>query len=298
MGDECERPIPMLSVVVDDTRDPAWNLALDEALARAGVPSPMTLGPGWAGPGLARDAEGAVPRDVVRSVVEAPVLRVWENGPGIVVGRFQNLGRAVDLAACARDGLRVVRRATGGGALYTGPGCLLFTLVRRQPHAGGPAARRGARPIARPGARPDARPDLDVLVAKAVRRLGLPAKALRGGAVRTARLRTRRAVLTHVAVRVTEESVLGDRYLAEGERPGRSGGGSLAGHGAEATPDAVRSAVLAAAAESYGEVCTRRPNAIEQACRDHLYAVRYGDFSWHLTGAPARRGICWEQICR
>ncbi|MBX6766222.1 MAG: hypothetical protein IRY90_03560, partial [Actinomadura rubrobrunea] len=43
----------MLSVVEDDTRDPVWNLALDEALARAGVPSPMTLGPGWARAGLA-----------------------------------------------------------------------------------------------------------------------------------------------------------------------------------------------------------------------------------------------------
>ncbi|GAA4082204.1 lipoate--protein ligase family protein [Actinomadura miaoliensis] len=278
----------MLSVVVDDTRDPAWNLALDEALARAGVPSPMTLGPGWAGPGPAGDAEGVAPRDVVRSAVEAPVLRVWENGPGIVVGRFQNLGRAVDLAACARDGVSVVRRATGGGALYTEPGCLLFTLVRRLPSADGPAARPGARP------------DLDALVATAVKRLGLPARALRGGAVRTARLRTRRAVLTHAAVRVTEECVLGDRYLAEDEHPGTeaAGGGSLAGHGVEVTPDAVRSAVLAAAVESYGDACPRRPNAIEQACRDHLYAVRYGDFSWHLTGAPVRRGICWEQICR
>ncbi|GLW63850.1 hypothetical protein Arub01_20940 [Actinomadura rubrobrunea] len=303
----------MLSVVEDDTRDPVWNLALDEALARAGVPSPMTLGPGWAraglvppparpGDGCAAPPDGAAARDVVRSVAAAPVLRVWQNDPSVVVGRFQDLDSAVDLAACARDGVRVVRRATGGDAVFTGPGSLLFTLVRRLPPAVPPAAER----------RPVALPDIDALVIMAVRRLGVPAGLalpsgpgrspvlFRDGTVSIARLRTRRAVLAHVAVQVTEECALGDRYLPGGghRRAGTAGGGSLAGHGVDVTTDAVRSAVLTAAVDAYGNACVRRPNAIEQACRDHLYAVRYGDFSWHLTGAPARRGVCWEQICR
>ncbi|MBX6767777.1 MAG: hypothetical protein IRY90_11605 [Actinomadura rubrobrunea] len=226
----------------------------------------------------------------------APVLRVWQNEPSVVVGRFQNLDRAVDLAACARDGVRVVRRATGGDAVFTGPGCLLFTLVRRLPSAAPPGAEHG----------PVAHPDLDALVIMAVRRLGLaeslarPSDLFHDGTVRIARLRTRRAVLTHVAVQVTQECALGDRYLPGAGRrdAGTAGGGTLAGHGVDVTTDAVRSAVLTAAVDAYGNACVRRPNAIEQACRDHLYAVRYGDFSWHLTGAPARRGVCWEQICR
>jgi lipoate-protein ligase A len=144
-------------------------------------------------------------------------------------------------------------------------------------------------------------------MATAIEGFGLPAAALRDGAVQTARLRTRRAVLTHVAVRVTPAP--GTRYIAPGHGasagPGASAGagsparpGSLVGHGLALTVEAVRSALLSAAVEAYGVACTRRPNAIEIACRDHLYAVRYGDFSWHLTGPPVRRGACWEHIFR
>ncbi|WP_370771100.1 lipoate--protein ligase family protein, partial [Actinomadura roseirufa] len=104
----------MLSVILDDTRDPARNLALDEALVR--VAAPHRPGPG----GRLRE-----PR--------APVLRVWQNAPSIVVGRFQDARADVDVAACARDGIAVVRRATGGGAVCFDSGTLAFTLVQLPP---------------------------------------------------------------------------------------------------------------------------------------------------------------------
>jgi len=239
----------MLSVVVDDTRDPAWNLALDEALARGGEP--------------------------------LPVLRIWQNAPSVVLGRFQDVSQAVDLTACARDGVRVVRRATGGGAVYTEAGTLNVTLVRSTGRGGSSGPRSGARP------------DLDVLVATAVEGFGLPAAALRNGIIQVARLRTRRVTLTHAAVHVTPLCAYGPPcYVA----PGGARGGyvapdgaparqrTLAEAGVEVTLDAVRAAILCAVVEEYGIACTRRPSAAERGLRDHLYGVRYGDVTWHLTG--------------
>ncbi|MQY04271.1 lipoate--protein ligase family protein [Actinomadura macrotermitis] len=239
----------MLSVIVDDTRDPAWNLALDEALARvAAVPAPT----GPAGAARARPF---------------PVLRVWQNAPSVLVGRFQCLADAVDLACCAHDGVRVARRATGGGAVYTDSGTLLFTLVHR-------AARQ-----------PGTRPDLGALVAAAVAGLGLPAAALGDGIVQSARLRTRHAELTHVAVHVTDLGPYDRSYLA-GPPGGRR---TLAGLGLQVSLDAVRAAVLGMMIERYGIAATRRPDPRERSLQEHLHARRYGDLTWHLTGTHGPR---------
>jgi len=49
--------------------------------------------------------------------------------PTALVGRHQVLGRELDLAFCAREGIRVARRITGGGAIYMDPGQLGWALV-------------------------------------------------------------------------------------------------------------------------------------------------------------------------
>jgi lipoate-protein ligase A len=78
---------------------PAENLALDEAL----VDSAETHG---------------------------EVLRLWEpREPFVVVGRGSRAEREVDLAACERLGIGVYRRASGGGAVVIGPGCLAYAVV-------------------------------------------------------------------------------------------------------------------------------------------------------------------------
>ncbi len=82
---------------------PAENLALDEALLEAGE-------------------AGAGP----------PVLRFWESErPFVVLGYANRAAREADLEACERAGLPVLRRASGGGAVLQGPGCLNYTLVCR-----------------------------------------------------------------------------------------------------------------------------------------------------------------------
>ena len=95
-------------VLADDGgRDALRNLALDEALGR-------TAGP-------------------------VPTVRLWRNGPCVVLGRFQVTAAEVDARACRELGVPVYRRFTGGGAVYQDPGNLNVTIVVRRddPHLAG-----------------------------------------------------------------------------------------------------------------------------------------------------------------
>jgi lipoate-protein ligase A len=59
-----------------------------------------------------------------------PVLRLWESERVFVVlGRASRVADDVDLAACEEDGIPIFRRASGGGTVLQGPGCLNYALV-------------------------------------------------------------------------------------------------------------------------------------------------------------------------
>ena len=48
-----------------------------------------------------------------------PTLRIWEwSSPAVVIGSFQSLKNEVDLANADKHGISVVRRITGGGAMF------------------------------------------------------------------------------------------------------------------------------------------------------------------------------------
>ncbi|MFH1264595.1 MAG: lipoate--protein ligase family protein [Planctomycetota bacterium] len=81
---------------------PAENLALDEALLE--------------------EAE--------RAGRATETLRVWEpREPIVVVGRSSRIETEVRRDACRRRGIPILRRASGGAAIVTGPGCLMYALV-------------------------------------------------------------------------------------------------------------------------------------------------------------------------
>jgi len=81
---------------------PAENLALDEALLDAAEAGEIAQG----------------------------VLRVWEPAEYFVVlGRSSPVEKEVDLQACRRDAIAVLRRSSGGGTIVAGPGCLMFAVV-------------------------------------------------------------------------------------------------------------------------------------------------------------------------
>jgi len=60
-----------------------------------------------------------------------PTLRFWEwVEPAVIIGSFQSLRNEVDLEATQRYGITVVRRISGGGAMFMEAGnCITFSLV-------------------------------------------------------------------------------------------------------------------------------------------------------------------------
>jgi lipoate-protein ligase A len=81
-------------IVHEGAESPAMHMALDQVLAEA-------------------VGEGA----------RRPTLRIWEWGaPAVVIGSFQSLRNEVDPDGAARHGITVVRRVSGGGAMFIEPG--------------------------------------------------------------------------------------------------------------------------------------------------------------------------------
>ena len=82
--------------------NPAFNLALEEALAGHVRPN---------GPGC---------------------FMLWQNAPAVIIGLHQNARAEVNLAELASRGIKMVRRLTGGGAVYHDLGNLNFTFILPQ----------------------------------------------------------------------------------------------------------------------------------------------------------------------
>ncbi len=61
--------------------------------------------------------------DEVAAGRRAPTLRIWEwAAPAVVIGIFQSLKNEVDAQAAQAHGIQVVRRISGGGAMFVEPG--------------------------------------------------------------------------------------------------------------------------------------------------------------------------------
>ncbi len=59
-----------------------------------------------------------------------PTLRIWGwSAPCVVLGRFQSVRNEVDEAAAAQQGVEIVRRVSGGGAMFIEPkGAITWSL--------------------------------------------------------------------------------------------------------------------------------------------------------------------------
>ena len=72
------------------------------------------------------DRQMALDEVIARQVGEGlrpPTLRVWEwASSSVIIGSFQSLSNEVDLEAAERHGATVVRRISGGGAMFVEPG--------------------------------------------------------------------------------------------------------------------------------------------------------------------------------
>ena len=66
----------------------------------------------------------------VESDVAAAALRIWEAKQyAVVIGRSNDIDREVNVPFCQADGVPILRRSSGGGAVVLGPGCLCFSLA-------------------------------------------------------------------------------------------------------------------------------------------------------------------------
>ena len=67
---------------------------------------------------------------------ERPCVMLWRNDRAVVVGKHQNTLAEIDPACAAERGIRVVRRLSGGGAVYHDLGNVNYTFVAPQTGAG------------------------------------------------------------------------------------------------------------------------------------------------------------------
>jgi lipoate-protein ligase A len=63
---------------------------------------------------------------------EEPVVRLWQNRPSVIVGRYQNTVEEINVEYIERNGINVVRRLTGGGAVYHDLGNLNYTFAGKK----------------------------------------------------------------------------------------------------------------------------------------------------------------------
>lgn len=99
---------------VNDNTDPAFNLALEETLC-AGFPE--------------------------------PVLMLWRNRSSVIVGRNQNTFAEVNAAYVREHDISVIRRMTGGGAVYHDTGNVNYSLIFHERQPGADSFARFARPV-------------------------------------------------------------------------------------------------------------------------------------------------------
>jgi lipoate-protein ligase A len=97
---------------------PEENLAFDEALLDLAEKS-----------FAARESDSEDPAPWL-AAHDGEVLRLWESSaPFVVLGSSSKYHQEANFAVCRADGVPILRRASGGAAIVTGTGCLMYAVV-------------------------------------------------------------------------------------------------------------------------------------------------------------------------
>lgn len=103
-----------MKLLVNRSTDPAFNLALEELIA---------------------------------SEYPDEIVMLWRNAPAIIVGRNQNTEAEINAEAVRKRNIKVVRRITGGGAVYHDLGNINYTIAANDRLMDNDAFARNARVI-------------------------------------------------------------------------------------------------------------------------------------------------------
>jgi lipoate-protein ligase A len=76
-------------------------------------------------------------------------LMLWSDQPSVVVGRYQSIFAEVNLEYAEANSIQILRRISGGGAVYHDPGNLCFSLITDKAAPGMPKVPELLRPIVR-----------------------------------------------------------------------------------------------------------------------------------------------------
>lgn len=85
--------------------------------------------------------------EILSLTAEEPVMMLWRNSPSIIVGRHQNTAAEINGEFVATNNIAVVRRITGGGAVYHDLGNVNFSFISMQREWGTESAARHTAPI-------------------------------------------------------------------------------------------------------------------------------------------------------
>ena len=59
------------------------------------------------------------------------VFMLWRNSPSVIVGRFQDIDAEVDTEFAEANGIKIVRRNSGGGTVYHDLGNVNYSFIQR-----------------------------------------------------------------------------------------------------------------------------------------------------------------------
>ncbi len=250
----------MARLVDTDLADPAWTAALDEAILEAKS------------------------RDLVPDTLHL----YRRERPAITIGRFQRVEEVVDLEACRRAGVPVIRRSSGGGAIYTDEHQLIYGITLK---GRGWTVEEGLERMAEPvveavrgsGVEAIFRPKNDVM-----------AKTMNGGFRKIsgcAQVRRRSAVLQHGTIIMSMDRGLAFRLLKvdeevlelKGLKRAEDAVTSLQEIGAEVDLSMLKARLVSAFTDLIGEeLVPDVPTQGEIKEATKLVASRYRNDEWNL----------------
>lgn len=99
----------------NNSLDPYFNLALEEFFLTR--------------PNADENGGDAPNSPSFNELTDEPILLLWQNAPTVVVGGRQNTLEEIDLAFIEERKINVVRRTTGGGAVYHDLGNLNYSFI-------------------------------------------------------------------------------------------------------------------------------------------------------------------------